>query len=241
MGHVLAGPRLYLECLRAPCLAQYSSSCSLMTYRPVSSQTSSCLPMTVSSTVPFPPPLITPSYSRIFRRTRGLGQKCSVMSITLKRMPLTASVLEGMALQKYLGVFITCTLSWHKQAEEVKSKATTVLNILQRSISSCSPAVKARAYSCLVRPTIEYASVAWSPHTQRDIKAVESVQRRAARFFLNDYTRESSVAAMLESVGWDSLERRRLIQDMMMFYSINFHGVRISFPADIHTKDNKLG
>ena len=171
-------------------------------------------------------------------------QKCYAMSITLKRMPLTASytlcgsVLEGVGLQKYLGVLITCTLSWHKQAEEVKTKATRVLNILQRSISSCSPAVKARAYSCLVRPIVECASVAWSPHTQRDIKAVESVPRRAARFVLNDYTRKTSVAAMLESVGWDSFERRRLIQDMMTFYNINFHGFKISFPADIHTKES---
>ena len=57
-------------------------------------------------------------------------QKCYGMSITLKRMPLTASytlfgsVLEGVVLKKYLGVFITCTLRWHKQAEEVKTKAT---------------------------------------------------------------------------------------------------------------------
>ena len=44
-------------------------------------------------------------------------QKCYAMSITLKRMPLTASytlcgsVLEDVGLQTYLGVFITCTLS----------------------------------------------------------------------------------------------------------------------------------
>ena len=45
----------------------------------------------------------------------------------------------------------------------------------------------------MIRPIIEYAPSVWSPHLQRDILKLESVQHRSARFVLNDYARLSSV------------------------------------------------
>ena len=55
--------------------------------------------------------------------------KCYKMSITLKRQRypftyvLNSTPFEGVISQKYFGVHITCTLSWSKQALEVKKKA----------------------------------------------------------------------------------------------------------------------
>ena len=119
--------------------------------------------------------------------------KCYIMSITLKRQPSSFSYtlcntpVEGVTFQKYLGVYITNSLNWTKQAVEVKKKANKILGVLQRNLASCSAVVKERAYFTLVRPVCEYGSVAWSPYTQKDINCVESVQRRAARFVCNDY------------------------------------------------------
>ena len=33
-----------------------------------------------------------------------------------------------------------------------------------------------------IRPTLEYASVAWNPHLQKDIKKIERIQRTATRW-----------------------------------------------------------
>ena len=77
------------------------------------------------------------------------------------------------------GVYISCSLNWSKQCAEVKKKATKILGVIQRNLSSCSKAVKQRAYLSLVRPTLEYATPAWSPHTKKDIYNIESVYRRA--------------------------------------------------------------
>ena len=67
--------------------------------------------------------------------------KCFVMSVTLKNSPsqfryfLCNAQLDGTCHQKYLGVHITCTLSWQLQCHEAKKKAMRVLRILQRNLS----------------------------------------------------------------------------------------------------------
>ena len=44
-----------------------------------------------------------------------------------------------------------------------------------------------------------HAATAWDPHMTENIKKVESVQRRAARFVTGDYRNTSNVTAMTES------------------------------------------
>ena len=63
------------------------------------------------------------------------------MSLTLKNSPsqfsysLCNAQLDGACHQKYLGVYITCTLSWQLQCDEAKKKAMRVLRILLKEIS----------------------------------------------------------------------------------------------------------
>ena len=95
------------------------------------------------------------------------------------------------------------------------------------------------AYMGLVRPITEYATTAWSPHTQKDIQCVESVQRRAARFVHKDYSRHSSVTSMLQSLEWPDLESRRKANDLTMFYKILSRQVNIDFPSDLEGNSNQ--
>ena len=92
-----------------------------------------------------------------------------------------------------------------------------VLGILQRNLSSCDRSVKASSYLSLVRPNVEYATVAWCPHTNKGIDCIESVQRRAARFVNSDYSRYSSVLSVLTDLNWPSLQSRHRICDISMF------------------------
>ena len=48
-----------------------------------------------------------------------------------------------------------------------------------------------------------------SLHLQTNIHQIEMVQRKAARFVFNDYSRHLSVTDMLNQLNWQSLEKQR--------------------------------
>ena len=79
------------------------------------------------------------------------------------------------------------------------------LGLLRRNMKISSQAVKTQAYQSLVRPHLEYASTVWSLHTSDNIKKVEMVQRRAARYVCNRWHNTSSVSEMVSHLGWESL------------------------------------
>jgi hypothetical protein len=62
----------------------------------------------------------------------------------------------------------------------------------------------------------------WDPTTQTLIQTLENVQRRAARFIINDYTSRTPgcVTSMLTSLEWQTLEQRRRISRLVMMYKI---------------------
>ena len=63
----------------------------------------------------------------------------------------------------------------------------------------------------MVRPILEYASPIWDPYLQANIKALEQVQRRAARYVFKYFSTRTPgcVAKMLEDLEWEPLEVRR--------------------------------
>ena len=91
----------------------------------------------------------------------------------------------------------------------------------------CNQQAKDQAYKTFVRPTLEYASTVWCPHTARNINAVEKVQRQAARFVTGNYQRTSSVTQMMQDLSWDNLAERRAKTKVVMLYKIVNHLVDV--------------
>ena len=94
---------------------------------------------------------------------------------------------------KYLGVTISSNLSWSKHVNNISKKANSTMAFLRRNIRPASQQAKSTAYTTFVRPTLEYASTVWSPHTDTDSNQLEMVQRRTVRFVKSDYSSKSSV------------------------------------------------
>ena len=118
-------------------------------------------------------------------------------------------------------------LSWNQHVDNITKKGNQTLAFLRRNINMCGPSAKEQAYKTFVRPTLEYASTIWDPHTARNIQVVEKIQRRAARFVTGDYQQTSSVSSMLNTLGWDSLQQRRARAKVIMLYHIHHRLVDI--------------
>jgi len=68
-----------------------------------------------------------------------------------------------------------------------------------------------------------YAAVIWDPFHLDNVQQLEKIQRRAARWVLNDFSRYSSVLAMIDHLSWPSLELRRKVsrlQNTLQHYSL---------------------
>ena len=117
--------------------------------------------------------------------------------------PLTLDyIMESVTLKPvshhlYLGVELQKELKWKTHIDNITSKANTTLGLIKRNLNRCSQEIKAKAYTTLARLKLEYSSTVWDPYHKCQINQLEKIQRRAARFVLHNYSRESSVTRML--------------------------------------------
>ena len=106
---------------------------------------------------------------------------------TLPSLPLTINefVIERVETFKYLGVHISQNLSWSPHVKYVCTKAKRILGLLYRKFyNHTTSEAMLQLYISLVRPHVEYAATVWSPHLQKDVHALESVQKFALRMVI---------------------------------------------------------
>ena len=118
---------------------------------------------------------------------------------------------------KYLGITINSKLNWSDHIANITSKASSVLGFLQRNFKNCPINTKVSLYKSMVLPILEYGCTIWDPFTTKDI---EKIQRRAARFILNDYSWNTSVTQLLQKLNLPSLKSHRICQKAIMIYKI---------------------
>ncbi len=68
-------------------------------------------------------------------------------------------------------------------------KVSQSLDMLWRNLPSCPKEVNRQAYITITRSKLEYTSWAWSPHTAKGKKQLESVQNTTAHFCTSDQCR----------------------------------------------------
>ena len=152
--------------------------------------------------------------------------KCEVMSIQANRSPtlhdyyLHGHILNRTNATKYLGVTISSDLKWNSHIANITAKANRTLGLLRRNLQVGDVKTKEKAYFSLVRPQVEYASNVWDPYTTSLKSKIEMVQRRSARYATRRYHNTSSVASMLDTLKWDTLENRREQARLTMFYKV---------------------
>ena len=103
--------------------------------------------------------------------------KCYTMTLatrtpTPNMYTFCGQTLTSIDSHSYLGIHLTNTLYWTAQTKAASrpTKAQQMLGVVRRNLNKCPTHIKAVAYTSLVRPTLEYASAAWDPHSQNNKK-----------------------------------------------------------------------
>ena len=170
------------------------------------------------------------------------AKKCYKMTIHRSTNPLTSTyildnhLLEHVTENPYLGLIISENLKWTAHINKITNKATSTLGFLRRNLKHCSKTLKSTAYTSLIRSVLDYSSTVWDPYLQKDIDRLESIQRRAARFINNDYSRTSSVTDMITKLDWKPLHERRRENRLILMYKIV--NDLIAIPAETHITKN---
>ena len=155
-----------------------------------------------------------------------IPSKCQVVRVTTSRNPINymyqlhGQVLEVVTSARYLGVDISNVLSWNSHIDRITGNANCTLGFIRRNIHTKLPKVRETAYNTLVQPQLEYASPIWDPSSKKKVLQIEKIQRRAARWTTSDFSTRSSVTAMLEKLGWRSLQQRRADARLCLFYRV---------------------
>ena len=117
--------------------------------------------------------------------------KCSVLSITLKRNSIfhDYNILGAMLMRVtnhgYLGVTISSDLNWLGHVTKIYNKPSRTLGLLKRTLSPCSQNVKSIAYKMLVRPQLEHASEVWNLYTMKCVLKIEQIHGNSCRFIFH--------------------------------------------------------
>ena len=164
--------------------------------------------------------------------------KCSSIAMTRKhkkilhQYKLHNQTLERVDKATYLGVQLSSDLSWASHINKTCDKANKQVAFLRRNLRINTTHVKETAYKGLVRPILEYCSPVWDPYNiKKYVTNIEKVQRRAARFVCRRFHNMSSPTEMIQQLKWESLEHRRRISRLTMFYKIQHGLVAVPLPT----------
>ena len=77
-------------------------------------------------------------------------------------------------------------------------------------------------YLALIRSSLEYSSVVWDPHLQKDIEKLKKIQRQAARSISGDYSSrdQGCVTRMLKDLAIPLLQDRRKANRLVFFCKV---------------------
>ena len=141
------------------------------------------------------------------------ADKCESMRITdIRDKSITQYLLDtplkDVKSFKDLGVTISKGLSWDNHISITVNKANNLLGLIKRSVGTTNE--NSMLYLSLVRPILEYAVPVWCPYIAKDIRALESIQRRASRLAVNQHKGEIPYVHRCKLLKWSSLSHVNL-------------------------------
>ena len=145
-------------------------------------------------------------------------------------------ILEYAESEKDLGVIINSTLSFDDQCNAIYNKMNSMLGLLMRVCHFTKNIQQKRLfYLAIVRSQINHCCVVWRPTSETKISKLESLQRRAVKWILNEQNHHYS--------DWEYICRLRdlkllpikylfILNDLVIFHKIyNVESYPVNFPS----------
>src|SRR5215469_12947928 len=120
---------------------------------------------------------------------------------------LMGALIPQVSRCKYVGIILRSDLSWADQVNYTVIKAWKALHFTMRILKKGNSNTKSLAYMSLVRPILEYGAACWDPYRERQISALDRVQKKAAKF-----------AHHTNSSNWETLASRRKLACVCALY-----------------------
>jgi hypothetical protein len=178
------------------------------------------------------------AFSKCFSLSIGFGNVHAALTLGDKALDEVCSVRD-------LGITVCNDLKPSKYCTEIAAKALARLALLFRVFRTKNKEVLIRAFTTYVRPLVEYETSVWSPYYKKDIERIEQVQRVfTRRLYRRCGWKKPDYMLRLKNLGLDSLESRRVKNDLVMCYKIVTNKVDIdhdeffSFADYVKTRSN---
>lgn len=139
---------------------------------------------------------------------------------------INSEVLKKSNVIRDLGVLLDSKLNFKSHVDHIVSRARMMLGFVKRQARDFQcPYVTKSLFCSLVRSTLEYCSVVWSPCFAVDVKKIESVQKQFLLFALRNLPWQHRYVRppyndRLMLLGMVSLERRRRISDCLFVFDV---------------------
>ena len=135
---------------------------------------------------------------------------------------VSGTVLQKVTSTKDLGVTLDSKLKFSEQCNAVVNQGFIRANLLLKCFYSRDRNQQIDLFNIFVRPVLEFNSPIWSPHLEKDIKAIERVQKYFTKNLL--CLKSLSYHERLCVLKQPSLALRRVRADLIFLYKI-LHGL----------------
>jgi hypothetical protein len=142
------------------------------------------------------------------------------------------SVLISKSKEKDLGILFSNKLTFDDHIDSIVKKANRQLGIITKIFKSRRASIIIPLYKTFVRPHLEYNSIIWSPHTKKNDKKIEKIQKRMLK--LVNGSKSMTYVQKLKKHSLLSLQARRIKEQMTTVYKIKNNLMDLNFDDFFH-------
>jgi hypothetical protein len=169
--------------------------------------------------------------------------KCKVMHVGYKNpafnYTMAQHTLTTTEAERDLGVTITSDIKWHVHANNITSKANSILGWMRSAFMCRDENLWKKLYTTYIRPHLEFAAPAWNVYNRQDIDRIERVQQRATKVSHN--LKQHSYPDRLKVLELTTLETRRTRGDCIQAYKIQTDRDIVDWHVQPLVSDHALG